>query len=188
MAKQIYAPAVIDFITVAVEYCAFVEKLQGVGRKALLDKITKLLPLIYVKAALLPQVEGEEALALPEVVSEEDYDFVRRGVWNVLGEQDDYLDVFNADMQFSEAPITCSISEDLADIYQDLKNFCAIYADRNELLMEDAIARVRENFESYWGQKLVNAMRPLHEITFVKPADETSEEAAEDDETEDENF
>lgn len=178
--NKLYAPAVIDFITVSVEYCAFVEKLQGVSRKKLLDKITKLLPLIYVKASLLPVMDNEEGLALPEIVGEEDYDFVRRGIWDILREKDDYLDVFTADMQFSEAPITCSISEDLADIYQDLKNFVAIYADRNELLMGDAIAKVSENFRDYWGQKLVNALRPLHEITYSNPDEETNDDSTED--------
>jgi len=178
----IYSPAVIDFITVSVEYCALVEKLQGVTRKQLLDKVTKMLPLIYVKASLLPTIENEESYNLPEAVTEEDYEYVRRGIWNVLREQDDYLDVFNADMQFSEAPITCSISEDLSDIYQDLKNFVAIYADRNELLMNDAIAKVSENFRDFWGQKLVNAMRPLHEITYTNTEEE---ENTENDSTED---
>ncbi|MDO4497639.1 MAG: DUF5063 domain-containing protein, partial [Bacteroidales bacterium] len=170
--KIIYSPSVIEFITVAVEYCALVEKLQGVSRRKFLGQITKMLPLIYVKAALLPEIEEGEGLALPEVVTEDDYDYVRRGIWSLLGQHDDYLDVFTADMQFSEAPITCSISEDLADIYQDLKNFVAIYADRNELLMADAIAQVSENFRTYWGQKLVNAMRPLHEITYTQTEDE----------------
>jgi len=173
--NKLYAPAVIDFITVSVEYCALVEKLEGVSRRQMLDKITRMLPLIYVKASLLPAIESEEGLALPEIVGEDDYDFVRRGIWNVLRDKDDYLDVFSADMQFSEAPITCSISEDLADIYQDLKNFVAIYADRNELLMADAIAKVSENFRTYWGQKLVNAMRPLHEITYTSSEEEENE-------------
>lgn len=177
--NKLYAPAVIDFITVSVEYCALVEKLGGVTRRQLLDKLTRLLPLIYVKATLLPAIDNEEGLSLPEIVGEEDYDFVRRGIWNVLRDKDDYLDVFNADMQFSETPITCSISEDLSDIYQDLKNFVAIYADRNELLMADAIAKVSENFQNYWGQKLVNAMRPLHEITYTS-LDEEVEDQDED--------
>lgn len=173
--NKLYAPAVIDFITVSVEYCALVEKLEGVSRRQMLDKLTRMLPLIYVKASLLPAIENEEGLALPEIVGEDDYDFVRRGIWNVLRDKDDYLDVFSADMQFCEAPITCSISEDLADIYQDLKNFVAIYADRNELLMADAIAKVSENFRTYWGQKLVNAMRPLHEITYTSSEEEENE-------------
>lgn len=183
MKKDFYSPAIIDFLTVAAQYCALVESLKGVSRKDLLDKLCKMLPLIYVKATLLPDFESEEDLALPDAVGEEDYDFVRNGIWNILREQDDYLDVFTPDMQFSEAPITCSISEDLADIYQDLRNFAVVYAERNELLMGDAVAKVKENFRSYWGQKLVNAMRPLHEITFSNVEENIDND--DDDSTED---
>ena len=40
-----------------------------------------------------------------------------------MGDKDDYLDVFVQDMVYSDQPIKKSISEDLADIYQDLKDF-----------------------------------------------------------------
>ena len=38
-------------------------------------------------------------------------------------EKDDYLDVFIQDMVYSDQPITRNISEDLADIYQAIKDF-----------------------------------------------------------------
>lgn len=185
--QNIYSSQVIEFLTVAAEYCATVEQCRQQDKKHLVSTVAKLLPLIYVKATLLPALEEEDAdVMLPEVVGEEDYNFVRQSVWSVLGEDDDYLEVFSQDMQFSEAAVTASISEDLSDIYQDLKNFCAIYADRNEVCMESAIARVQENFRQYWGQKLVNAMRPLHQLMvscqYAEPGTEGSEK--EMDETE----
>ena len=70
----------------------------------------------------------------------------------------------------------CTISEDLADIYQDLKNFVAAFASQNEESMNNAIVKVKENFRTYWGQKLVNAMRPIHELTFGDHEEETEEE------------
>lgn len=163
--KPIYAPNVIDFITVAAEYCVFLERLQENGsRSDFLARVTRLLPLIYVKATLLPVVEEIGEDELQEIVTEDDYEFVRRSVWNVLRADDEYLEVFTADMQYSDTPLGSTISEDLADIYQDLKNFVAAYANNNEISMNDAIVKVQENFRTYWGQKLVNAMRPLHSL------------------------
>ncbi len=175
--NPIYAPAVIDFIRVAAEYCLFLEHLDGsTDRQTLLDRMTKFLPMIYLKATLLPELEMQGDEDLPEVVTEEDYNYVQHAVWNHLRADDSYLEVFTPDMQFSEEPLTANISEDLADIYQDLKNFVSVFADRNEPLMADAIARVRDHFVTYWGQKLVNAMRPLHELRFAEPTDEVGEE------------
>ena len=166
--SPVYQPAVIDMLTVSAEYCIFLEKLPTAGttRRELLDRMTKVLPLIYVKAALLPDFDESGLDCLQEVVTEEDYEEVRQAIWRLLKEKDEYLEVFTPDMQYSEGAMTRTISEDLADIYQDLKNFVAVFADRNEGAMQDAVAKVKENFRLYWGQRLVNAMRPLHELTY----------------------
>lgn len=170
--KTIYSSAVIDFITVAAEYCVSLEKQEPVARKEFLEKTTKLLPLIYVKASLLPKIEEDEDTLLQDYVSEEDYNFVQNKVWSILKDKDEYLEVFSPELQFSEAPVVATISENLADIYQDLKNFIAVYADRNEECMQAALFKVQDNFKTYWGQKLVNAMRPLHETLYGDTSEE----------------
>jgi hypothetical protein len=38
--------------------------------------------------------------------------------------------------------------------------------------MPDAIAQVRDHFATYWGQKLVNALRPLHELRYGAPKED----------------
>ena len=164
--KTLYAASVIDFITVSAEYCVTLEKTDPVGKTEFLSKITKLLPLIYVKASVLPAVEEDEDEMLQDYVTEEDYNFVQNKVWSILKDSDEYLEVFSPELQFSEAPVVATISENLADIYQDLKNFISVYADRNEECMNSALYKVQENFRTYWGQKLVNAMRPLHEALY----------------------
>jgi len=163
--KLIYSPSVIDFITVSAEYCITLEKNEPIEKEEFVGKITKLLPLIYVKVATLPKIE-EDYTELQDYVLEEDYNFVQNRVWGILKEDDEYLEVFSPELQFSEAPITATISENLADIYQDLKNFISVYADRNEECMQAALYKVQDSFKTYWGQKLVNAMRPLHEILY----------------------
>lgn len=169
--KPIYAAAVIDFITAAAAYCKLVENLAGEDRRSLLTQVTRLLPLVYVKATQLPYVEAVGDERLPEAVTEADYDDVRRSVWSLLREADDYLEVFTDSMRWSEEPVTASVSELLADIYQDLKNFVAVYADTNEVAMNNALAEVQDTFVHYWGQKLVNVMRPLHQLLYA-PADD----------------
>jgi len=185
MAKEqnpIYAQTVIEFITVAAEYCIFLEKANEADRKGFLERITRLLPLVYVKATLLPYVEEFGDENLPEFVTEDDYDSVRHAIWRVLKGDDNYLEVFSPEMQFSETPITASISEDLADIYQDLKNFVGTYADRNEVNMNNALCKIQENFAAYWGQKAVNVMRPLHDLLYghLEDHEYADEELAED--------
>lgn len=180
--KTIYSQAVIDMLTVSAEYCVMLEKLSAkpMTRQQFVGQITKVLPLLYVKAALLPEVDPEDDY-LPEVVTEDDYEEVRQAVWRLLKAGDEYLEVFTPDMAYSEGATTRTISEDLADIYQDLKNFVAIYAERNEDAMQTALARVSENFRNYWGQRLVNAMRPLHELCYNSDNNEVETENTDED-------
>ncbi len=172
--NPVYSPVVIDMITVSAEYCLFLEKLtsSATTRLQFLEQITRLLPLIYVKASLLPKLDDLGYFDLPITVSEDDYDEVRQSVWRLLKADDEYLEVFTPDMQYSEGPMTHTVSEDLADIYQDLKNFVAVFADRNEEAMNDAIVKVNDNFRTYWGQCLVNVMRPLHDLLYSKAENE----------------
>ena len=170
--KPIYAPSVIDFITVSAEYCVTLEKNEAIEKNEFLSKITKILPLIYVKAAVLPDIDEMEDDYLQDYVTEEDYNFVQNKVWSILKENDEYLEVFSPEIQYSETPIVATISENLADIYQDLKNFISVYADRNEECMGAALIKVKENFRTYWGQKLVNAMRPLHDVLYGEKTQE----------------
>lgn len=166
----VYGRDVMEFVTVVVEYCAFLEQAAGKERLAFVDTLTKLLPLLYLKASLLPKYEIlNEAYYSEDFVTEEDYNIVRTHIYNIMGEKDDYLDVFVEDMKYSESPILATVSENLADIYQELKNFAMRYknaADEEEMM--NVLADVKEEFQYSWGQKVVNVMRALHEVRYAE--------------------
>ncbi|MEG1586148.1 MAG: DUF5063 domain-containing protein [Bacteroidales bacterium] len=175
----IYSKQTVEFVTVGAEYCAFIEKSGELERVEFVDKCVKLLPLLYLKAVLLPETEYQLDEPAEQFVTEEMYEYIRGSISRLLGAQDDYLEVFIDDMQYSENPINSSVSEDLTDIYQDIKDFISVYSMGYEATMNDALARVNENFREYWGQKLVNGMRPLHAIRFGEPIEEENENSAE---------
>lgn len=165
----------IEFVTVAAEFCKFLEQAEGLPRKDFVDTILKILPLLYIKGLLLPACKliGEEEPAT--FVTEDDYEFVRMNLANIMGNRDDFLDVFVSDMKYSDQPITCYISENLTDIYQDLKNFISAFQIGINETMNDALAVCKENFRLYWGQKLVNVLRALHEVHFEPEENEEEE-------------
>lgn len=166
--SPVYGRDVMELVTVAVEYCAFLEQTEGKTRMSFVDTLMKLLPLLYLKAALLPKYEIlDNDYYAEDFVTEENYDIVRANISIVMGEKDDYLDVFMEDMKYSETPILATVSENLADIYQELKNFVMAYKNAtNEGLMMNALAEVKDEFQFSWGQKLVNVQRALHEVRY----------------------
>lgn len=166
MDEKVYSKNIVEFVTVGVEFCALVEQASGSERREFLHKLVRLLPLLYLKAALLPEDEPEEDGDIETYVTEGQYEYLRETIARLLGKDDDYLEVFNADMVYSEAPLAASVSESITDIYQDIRDLIEIYRHGNEMLSRLAINRCRENFASYWGQQLVNVMRPLHALCF----------------------
>ena len=76
--NPIYERNTLEFVTVALEYCTFVETAGNTGLFDFVDKATKLLPLLYLKASLLPEVESEEETELELSVSFTDSRFAWR--------------------------------------------------------------------------------------------------------------
>lgn len=171
----VYSKDAIEFVTVAVQYCAYLENFGETEETELTDKLTKLLPLLYLKASLVPETDtvNEDD---PEIsVTEDDYNYITSKLNNIFGANDTYLEVFLQDMKYSETPISANISEDLADIYQDLKNFATIFERGITENMNDALYVCSENFKMYWGQKLVNALRALHSLKYSVDIDNLEE-------------
>ena len=182
--QVIFDKNVVEFVTVAAEFCAFLERAEGMKRSMFVDTTLKILPLLYLKASMLPKCEmiGDEA---PETyVTEEIYEVLRINLASVLAEKDDYLEVFLPDMAYSDEPIKKNISEDLADIYQDIKDFIFVFQLGLNETMNDSLAICQENFGLLWGQKLVNTMRALHDVKYSPKARGEDEE---EDEYEPEN-
>ena len=167
----VYAPVTLDFVTVGVEFCSFLENMQDSSRAEWMTTTLRILPLLYVKATLLPTVKIFNDDFPETFVSEQDYIRVSNQISKLLGEDNVYLEVFKEDMKYSDRPISSFISEDIADIYQDIRNFVSVYQYGLEETMKNALHICAENFRIYWGQKLVNVLRALHSLVY-KPNDE----------------
>ena len=105
-------------------------------------------------------------------MTEEIYEVLRLNLAELMGEKDDYLDVFVEDMVYSDQPIKKSVSEDLADIYQDIKDFIFVFQLGLNETMNDSLAICRESFGMLWGQKLVNTLRALHDAKYNQADEE----------------
>jgi len=85
---------------------------------------------------------------------------------HLLNEYDSFYEVFDPSIQFGNETVTASISENLMDIYQDLKNLLIAYSIGNEEVMNDALADCQEHFIEFWGQQVVNVLRAIHMLVY----------------------
>jgi hypothetical protein len=164
----VYSKNVVEFVTIANEFCAFAERTAEFEKDFFIDKSLKLFSLLYLKTMLLPSLEQINEERNEKFVTELDWQFIKNGIEVVLGDNDTYLDFFDEDMNETPEPVSRSISENMADIYQDLKDFLGIYQLGVEELSNDAIVECRQSFENYWGFRLVNSIRILHQLHYHK--------------------
>ncbi|MCZ4696246.1 DUF5063 domain-containing protein [Ancylomarina euxinus] len=159
---QVYDKNTIEFVTVANEFCILLESSGKISKMDFIDRSQKLLPLLYLKASLLPKVENQFDGEIEKFVGEGDWEYIRTAVIEKMGANDEYLEVFDDGMRDSDEPIVASISENFADIYQDLKDFLTSYRIASVDIMNDALWDLNNNFYQYWGQSVVNSLRAIH--------------------------
>jgi hypothetical protein len=162
----VYSRNVIEFVAVANEFCKYAEHASELEGDELLKILQRILPLMYLKASLLPQLNPYFEDGNEKFVTESDWIQIHDTLKEKFGTANDYLEVFDEKMKESEGPVLSGISENMADIYQDIKNFLLLYQTGTPEVMNDAVWECRMNFENFWGQKLVNSMRAIHKFIY----------------------
>ena len=162
----VYSRNVIEFVAVANEFCKYAERASEIKGDELLKILQRILPLMYLKASLLPELSPLFEDGNEKFVTESDWVKIHETLREKFGTADDYLEVFDEKMSESEGPVLSSISENISDIYQDIKDFLLLYQTGTNEVMNDAIWECRLNFETFWGQKLLNSMRAVHKFLY----------------------
>ncbi len=178
--KEIYSEEVIEFVRQAAAYCTWLENSATQSRKPWFEKLRTILADLYHQALKLPTVEAIYPGENQKFVKEEDYNRIRGLVRKKAGQWDEYPEVFDPQEPIEELEITARISEDCADIYQELKDFITLYHIGSHEVMNDALWEARENFDRLWGQKLLNVLRVIHRLLTFADLSEEEEEDTED--------
>jgi hypothetical protein len=164
--EPVYSRNVVEFVAVANEFCKYSEHASEIKGDELLKILQRMLPFMYIKASLLPELnpffeDGNEKFVTESVWSKIESDFREK-----FGTANEYPEVFDEKISDSDNHVICSLSEDMSDIYQDIKDFMLLYQTGTPEVMNDAVWECKSNFENYWGQKLVNSLRAIHRFLY----------------------
>lgn len=156
-----------EIVGLSKSYCELCENAREYSKSEFTTRALDLLPRIYWNffdiSAGLSLGEPEY---FSEYVDEMLYDDIKLGIASVVGSSDTFLETFEEDMKYSDTPITSSISECMADIYQPLFNFVSIVHDSEGAQLEEAYINCKEDFETYWSQTLCNVLRALNNLKY----------------------
>jgi hypothetical protein len=156
---------VLEFLRVGYEYVLFIEKIEDEEKEEIFDFFHKLVPLIYLKATLLPEIEPEFPESIERFVAEEEWEQVFNDLRSKLGDDDLYWftdQIRSADYD----PVKGSLAENMTDIYQDLKDFVLLYQKNNKPARENAVSGIKSLFRSRWGIRALRALNCIHTIMY----------------------
>jgi len=156
---------VIEMATVANELCYFLENIEKKDKETILDFIQRILPLLYLKGSLLPIVEPEYPEANERFVTEEQWERVFNELREILGEDDEYWIIDPQYINETE-PLKASISENIADIYQDMKDFIILLQKNTLAARENAIRQCRQLHADHWGYRVGNLFTRIHHLLY----------------------
>jgi len=161
----VYSKQVLEFVTVATEYCNFIESVEKFTKKDFIVKMHKLLSYVYQKAVLLPELELIYD-ANQKFVTELDWNKAKDSVNAKLVSQDEFVSVENIEEYQEDTDAEYTLSELMADIYQELMDAISIYQIGNEEAMNDAIYDVKLSFEQFYGVKILVLLQAFHKMTY----------------------
>jgi len=162
---------VLEFITVANEVCIFLEEIEKYDTDLIFAYLQKVLPLLYLKGAMLPDVHVDNEDANERFVTLEHWEKIYMSLLNKTGGKDNfhYIDSCT-EVDFKEEK--GSIAENLSDIYQDLKDFILLYQKNTLSAQENAVHACKILFEANWGLKLLSAHTAIHSLLYGKKKSE----------------
>ena len=137
--NHVYSRNVIEFVAVANEFCKYAERSAEVSGDDLLRILQRILPLMYLKASLLPSLEPYFEDGNDKFVTEADWYRIHDSLKLKFGNANDFLEIFDEKFVESEIPVPSSLAEYMADIYQDIKDFLLLYQTGTEEIMNDAV-------------------------------------------------
>lgn len=162
----LYSRNVVEFVAAANEFCKYAEHASEIKGDEILKIMQRLLPFLYLKASLLPALESVFEEGNEKFVNESDWFRVHDAFREKLGTADEFPEVFDEKINETDNHVISSLSENFADIYQDLKDFLLLYQTGTTEVMNDALWECKMNFENFWGQKLVNSLRAIHKFIY----------------------
>ena len=160
----IFKKEAIEFVTVAKEYLAFLEAAKTMNPDEFLDNSIKILPLLYLKGTLLPNIDDYNEDFAEKFVDEPTWSYIQQAASAKLGENDEYVQIQDISVVNSMDYLNIGLSELFADIYQELGDVIGAYRLAQDETMQASLYSCKENFSSYWGIRVLVLLQNLHQI------------------------
>ncbi len=162
----VYSTETLNFIQTARDFCKWVEEAEPHARKSTIESGMRIVPLLYSQMTTIPESDPYFEEGNERFVTEQDWSEIYQRFSVLLGSMNEYTDAAAIDEYDRSETVLRYVSEDIADIYQDIKDCIENYVIGTEEVMHDALWECRSGFISHWGEKALRLAMQLHRIYF----------------------
>ncbi|PLX00892.1 MAG: hypothetical protein C0591_00410, partial [Marinilabiliales bacterium] len=81
---------ILELVTVANEYCYYLDTIENKSKTGILEFMNRILPLLYLKGSLIPDMEVENPDANERFVTQEQWEEVFKVLREKFGKQDEF--------------------------------------------------------------------------------------------------
>ncbi len=153
----------LEMVAVAGEYCQLIESHNSIDIQTFIKTLRSFVPLLYLRGSLLQRREPEYPEANERFVTEEQWDGIFTGLRETLAGQDEFQ--YFGFSEFGEQTVlNGSLSEHLADVYQDMKDFVLLFKKASLASRENAVYECYRLFSDHWGSRLAVILPVIHQL------------------------
>lgn len=156
---------VLETVAVAQEFCNYIDESESKSVKGIMEFLHRILPLLYLKGTFLPNIAVEYPEANERYVTQEQWENIFTMLRDKFGNEDEYW-IINPDLLNENEPIKASMAENIADIYQDMKDFVLLFKKNTHAARQNALNECKVLFKTHWGFRIGNIIPKIHYILY----------------------
>ena len=154
---------ILEMVTVANEFCFYLDNAEEKSKTGILEFMNRILPLLYLKGSLLPDIKVENPEANEKFVTEEQWERIFLLLRDKFGKQDEFWIIDPLYINDTE-PLKASMAENIADIYQDMKDLIMLYQKNTFDARQNAVSDTKLLFGNHWGYRIGNVFSRIHHL------------------------
>lgn len=157
--------SVLEMAAVANQFCYYIENPEQKSKKELLEFFHRILPLLYLKGSLLPEITPDYPEANERFITEVQWEDVFTSLREIFGKEDEYW-IIDPQYTYETEPIKTSLAENFTDIYQDMKDFLMLLQKNTLAAQQNAVHECKNLMQSHWGYRVGNTIARVHHLLF----------------------
>ena len=150
-----------SFVDLASSYCSLIEHHAEYSTEDFVTRVREILPLLYHRALTLPELETTDQ-DIDREISHDEWSDMFASLQRKLGINDLYWEIYDPLKTDHDDPVAASLSDDLADIWRDLKDGLSHWADCSDTMRQQIIWNWHFSFHSHWSDHVVDALRAIN--------------------------